>query len=251
MTRYVSLRTPEGPRFARVEGDRAQLLTGPPWLDAAQTEQRFRLDPSRLLCPVQPSKIIGVGRNFAAHARELDNEIPEWPLFFLKPPSSLLGPGGVLALPSESERVDYEAELAIVIGRGGRRIAVGEALEHVFGFSLACDVTARDLQKRDKQWVRAKGFDGFCPVGPWIVAGPVPTALKFRLFVNDQLRQAGSSRQMLFSVPELIAHASSFMTLQPGDLILTGTPPGVGPLQSSDRVRIESPDVGQLNFSVA
>lgn len=202
------------------------------------------------LSPAPPSKIVCIGRNYRAHAQELGNEVPKEPLLFLKPPSSLLEPGGTLYLPPESERVEHEAELGVVIGRRGRRIPRERALEHVFGYSVACDVTARDLQKKDGQWTRAKGFDGFCPVGPEVVSGLDPSGLSIRLRVNGDLRQDGNTRDMVFDVASLIAHVSSVMTLEPGDLILTGTPEGVGPLAAGDRVEVEIEGIGLLRFGV-
>lgn len=202
------------------------------------------------LSPAAPSKIVCVGRNYGAHAKELGNEVPKEPLLFMKPPSSLLAPGGTLLLPPESERVEHEAELAVVIGTRGRRIPVARALDHVFGYTIACDVTARDLQKKDGQWTRAKGFDGFCPVGPEVVQGVDPGSLGVRLRVNGQTRQDGNTRDMVFDVATLVAYISNVMTLEPGDLILTGTPEGVGPLVDGDSVEVEIEGIGVLRFGV-
>ncbi|MCE7891826.1 MAG: fumarylacetoacetate hydrolase family protein [Myxococcales bacterium] len=202
------------------------------------------------LSPAAPTKIVCVGRNYGAHARELGNEVPKEPLLFMKPPSSLLAPDGTVFLPPESERVEHEAELAVVIGTQGRRIPVARALDHVFGYTIACDVTARDLQKKDGQWTRAKGFDGFCPLGPEVVQGVDPGALGVRLRVNGQARQDGNTRDMVFDVATLVAHVSNVMTLEPGDLILTGTPEGVGPLVAGDRVEVEIDGIGVLRFGV-
>lgn len=198
-----------------------------------------------------PSKILCVGRNYRAHAAELGNEVPAEPLFFLKPPSSLLEPGGVVLLPPESERVDFEGELAVVIGKRARRVPRDHALDHVQGYTIACDVTARDLQKRDGQWTRGKGFDTFCPVGPEVVSGVDPSALTLELFVNDERRQHARTSEMVFDVADLVARASAFMTLEPGDLLLTGTPEGVGPLAPGDRVRVTISGLGELRFTVA
>lgn len=203
------------------------------------------------LSPAAPTKIVCVGRNYGAHARELGNEVPREPLLFMKPPSSLLAPDGTLLLPPESERVEHEAELAVVVGTRGRRIPRERALDHVFGYTIACDVTARDLQKKDGQWTRAKGFDGFCPLGPEVVQGVDPGGLGVRLRVNGQARQDGNTRDMVFDVATLIAHVSAVMTLEPGDLILTGTPEGVGPLVAGDRVEVEIDELGVLRFAVA
>jgi len=202
------------------------------------------------LSPAAPTKILCIGRNYRAHAKELGNEVPKEPLMFLKPPSSLLEPGGTLLLPPESERVEHEAELVVVIGKRGRRIPAAQALDHVFGYTVACDVSARDLQKKDGQWTRAKGFDGFCPLGPEVVSGMEAGSLGVRLWVNGELRQDGNTRDMVFGVAELVAYASNVMTLEPGDLILTGTPEGVGPLASGDRVEVEVEGIEKLTFFV-
>lgn len=248
--RFARVRTADGsPAYARMEDDRASLLSAAPWLGGAPTG--VVLHNAELLAPVTPSKIIGVGRNYRAHAAELDQEVPRAPLLFLKPPSALLAPGGTVVLPPESERVDYEAELGVVIGRRCRRADPAHALEHVFGFTPVCDVTARDLQKSDGQWARAKGFDTFCPAGPHVVEGVDVSALGIRLWVDGDLRQDGNTRDMVFDVAALIAHISAAMTLEPGDLIATGTPHGVGPLANGNRVRMEIDELGALDFLVA
>ncbi len=246
-------------RFARVEHegraawlrvDDGAVLKDAPWI-SDQVTGRADAAGSPRVAPATPSKLVCVGRNYRAHAQELGNEVPKEPLLFFKPPSSLLAPGGTLLLPPESERVEHEGELTIVIGKRGRRIARQRALEHVFGYTIACDVTARDLQKKDGQWTRAKGFDGFCPLGPEIVTGVDPSALGVRVRVGGHLRQDGNTRDMVFDVPALIAYVSSAMTLEPGDLILTGTPEGVGPLVAGDRVEVEIDALGVLAFDVA
>jgi 2-keto-4-pentenoate hydratase/2-oxohepta-3-ene-1,7-dioic acid hydratase in catechol pathway len=254
MIRFARLALGDGSfRYARLSSESppsmAHLLDGAPWLESIEGAS-VRFDEAMLRAPATPSKIIGVGRNYHAHAAELDNPVPEYPLLFLKPPSALLAPGGVVRLPPESDRVDYEAELAVVIGKRGRRIPPEHALAHVFGYTIACDVTARDLQRRDGQWGRAKGFDGFCPLGPWIVSDWDPGGARVRLWIGDELRQDGATSDMVFGVPELVAATSSAMTLEAGDLILTGTPAGVGKLEPGDRVRIEITDLGSLCFEV-
>jgi 2-keto-4-pentenoate hydratase/2-oxohepta-3-ene-1,7-dioic acid hydratase in catechol pathway len=232
----------------------AQVLSQAPWAGGTPTGKE--LSPTELeglarLCPVQPSKIIGIGRNYKKHAQELKHEVPEEPLMFFKPPSSLLDPGGIVLLPPESTRVDYEGELVVVIGRRVRRVGVDEARRAVFGYSIACDVTARDLQNKDKQWTRAKGFDTFCPIGPYVVPHPDPKGLGVRLAVNGIIRQDGNVGDMIFDVPTLVAYASNSMTLEPGDVILTGTPEGVGPLADGDAVTVRIDPFGELAFQVA
>jgi 2-keto-4-pentenoate hydratase/2-oxohepta-3-ene-1,7-dioic acid hydratase in catechol pathway len=246
-TRYI--------RFGATASDGAETLDGPPWAggkpDGTRIAQAVLESPAlRLLAPVVPTKIIGIGRNYRAHAAELNNEVPKQPLMFLKPPSSLSDPGAPVLLPPESQRVDYEGELAVVIGKRCRRIAPSEALSAVFGYSIACDVTARDLQKSDAQWTRGKGFDTFCPLGPYVVSGLDASNLELELLVNEQRRQHGRTSDMIFDLASLVSYASAVMTLEPGDLILTGTPEGVGPLVDGDRVQIRIEGLGELAFAV-
>jgi 2-keto-4-pentenoate hydratase/2-oxohepta-3-ene-1,7-dioic acid hydratase in catechol pathway len=248
--RYGVVRTEVGPHFARFEGSTAHLLSDPPWLLGEHEAGSIPLDESALLCPVQPSKIVCIGRNYAAHAKELGHEVPSEPLLFLKPPSALIGPGDVVRLPPESARVEHEAELAVVIGRRARNVGKDAALAHVFGYACACDVTARDLQRKDVQFTRAKGFDTFCPVGPWIETELGPGKLRIQCRVSGQTRQDGSTEQMLFDVPTLVSYVSRMMTLEPGDVILTGTPEGVGPLVAGDGLEVEIDRIGVLRVRV-
>jgi len=200
-----------------------------------------------LLPLVRPSKVVCVGLNYHDHARELGLPLPEEPVLFLKPPSSVIGPGDAIVLPACSERVDYEAELALVIGKTARFVSESEALHHVFGFTCANDVTARDLQKKDGQWTRSKSFDTFCPVGPWIETQVADERnLALRAVVNGELRQQGSTAEMIFPPAKLVSFISRVMTLLPGDVILTGTPAGIGPLAEGDEVSIEIDQVGFL-----
>jgi 2-keto-4-pentenoate hydratase/2-oxohepta-3-ene-1,7-dioic acid hydratase in catechol pathway len=201
--------------------------------------------------PCTPSKIIGIGRNYRAHAIELGQEIPTVPLYFLKPPSSLIGSGGTVLLPAESERVDYEGELGIVIGKQARRISQTEALSYVAGYVVACDVTARDLQEKDGQWSRSKGFDTFCPLSERVVNIANPDDLMLTTIVNGEVRQSSNTSDMVFGTAELIAYVSQAMTLLPGDLILTGTPAGVGPMKAGDNVTVTIGEVGSVTFTVA
>jgi 2-keto-4-pentenoate hydratase/2-oxohepta-3-ene-1,7-dioic acid hydratase in catechol pathway len=208
------------------------------------------LDQLKLLPPVQPSKIICVGRNYAEHAAELGNEVPPEPLIFLKPPSSLIGPDDPIVYPSISQRVDHEGELAVVIGRRARNLTEENALAVVYGYTLANDVTARDLQRSDGQWTRGKGFDTFCPVGPWVDTAFDPANRQVRCLVGGEVRQDGNTALMIYSLPRVLAHVSRFMTLEPGDLLLTGTPAGVGPLRPGDVVTVEIEGLGQLSNRV-
>ena len=187
--RFGFVHSVEGSGFARLERDHAHLLDAPPWLGGRETGEVRPWTDSELRCPVRPSKIVCVGRNYAAHAREMNHPLPSEPLLFLKPPSALAGPGDNVILPTESERVEHEAELAVVIGSSCRKVTPERALSHVFGYSCACDVTARDLQRKDVQFTRAKGFDTFCPIGPWIETTLDPMAVHIRCSVNAETRQ--------------------------------------------------------------
>jgi 2-keto-4-pentenoate hydratase/2-oxohepta-3-ene-1,7-dioic acid hydratase in catechol pathway len=254
--RYLRVVLHGKPTFVAAGADgNVRVLSAAPWLGGtatAQTLSASELAGAPPLCPVAPSKIIGIGRNYAKHADELKNELPEEPLMFLKPPSSLLAPGAVVLLPPESTRVDYEGELCVVIGRRVRRIPVAEAWQAIFGYSIACDVTARDLQTKDKQWARAKGFDTFCPIGPSVVPlEPPAQGLRLQLAVNGAIRQDAPTSDMIFDIPTLVAHASNAFTLEPGDIILTGTPEGVGPLADGDAVSVRIESLGELGFRVA
>ena len=211
------------------------------------------LNGADLLPPVTPSKIVCVGRNYREHAAELGNQVPAEPLLFFKPPSSLLKPGGVIVLPPASSRVDHEAEIALVIGKRCSKLASDvEVRDVVRGYTLANDVTARDLQKKDGQWTRAKGFDTFCPVGPWVSDEVNPAAgITIEARVNGALRQQGSTTDFIFSIAELLVYITAAITLEPGDLVLTGTPSGVGPLAADDVVTVSAPGLGTLSNSVA
>lgn len=198
----------------------------------------------------RPSKIVCVGRNYAEHAKELGNELPKAPLLFFKPPSALVGVGAPIVLPAASQQVEYEAEIGVVVGRVLRNVDAEGAERGIRGFICANDVTARDLQKSDGQWARAKGFDSFCPVGPRLVESLDWRELEVIGRVNGVERQRGRAVQMVFSIPQLLAYISGIMTLEPGDLVLTGTPAGVGPLRPGDVVEVEIPGIGILSNPV-
>jgi len=210
------------------------------------------LKDAELLPPGTPSKIICVGRNYRDHAKELGNDVPTEPLLFFKPPSSLLAPNGTVRMPRVAERIDFEGELAFIIARRVHKLHAGvhpgeDWRSYIRGYLLANDVTARDLQKKDGQWTRAKGFDTFCPVGPWVSDEIDPHAgVLLETRVNGELRQHGSTSDFIFSIPQLLTYISAAITLEPGDLILTGTPAGVGPLQPGDRVEVSIPGLGVL-----
>jgi 2-keto-4-pentenoate hydratase/2-oxohepta-3-ene-1,7-dioic acid hydratase in catechol pathway len=199
---------------------------------------------------LRPSKIVAVGRNYLAHAQELGHPVPIEPLIFLKPPSAIVGDEADVVYPRASARVDHEAELAVVMGRRCKNVNESDALDYVRGYTCANDVTARDLQESDEQWTRAKGFDTFCPLGPRLIEDLDPASLRVAARVNGEVRQAGHTSDMLFSVPALIAYISSVMTLEPDDVILTGTPPGVGPVQRGDIMEVEVEGIGVLRNRV-
>jgi 2-keto-4-pentenoate hydratase/2-oxohepta-3-ene-1,7-dioic acid hydratase in catechol pathway len=242
------------PAFGVIEGEEVFRLEGELSagnLSLERSEPSIRLSDARLLPPVAPSKIVCVGRNYREHAAELGNPMPEEPLLFLKAPSTVIGDGDSIELPELSRRVEHEGELAVVIGRRCRRLPADEdPLSYVLGYTCLNDVTARDLQRRDVQFTRGKSFDTFCPVGPYIVTGLDPSDLKVETRVNGQVRQSGRTSAMAFPVSEIIRYISHAMTLEPGDLIATGTPAGVGPLLDGDVCEVEVEGVGTLRNSV-
>jgi 2-keto-4-pentenoate hydratase/2-oxohepta-3-ene-1,7-dioic acid hydratase in catechol pathway len=236
--------------------DTVSVLTGDPMaMSVKLTGERKELDGVRLLAPVIPrSKIVAVGRNYAAHAAEMGNDVPETPLTFLKPNTSVIGPGEPIIYPAASQEVSYEGELAVVIGRICKEVPVSRVPEVIFGYTVANDVTARDLQRTDGQWARAKGYDTFCPLGPWITTHQSleeVAALGIRTTLDGELRQDGNTKDMIFTIAEVVAYISSFTTLLPGDVILTGTPSGVGPMVPGQVVSIEVEGIGTLSNPVA
>lgn len=236
----------QAPNYGWINEDMVGPLSGPPFGAYRRLEANIPLNKVKLLAPVVPTKILAVGRNYPEHAREHDEEVPDLPLIFTKPLSSIIGPEDAVILPPQSQRVEHEAELAVIISRRGRWISLEEAKEHILGYTVANDITARDLQRRDGQWARAKGFDTFCPLGPWIETELDPADVLVTCRVNDELRQMASTREMVFSIPKLVVYVSSFMTLEPGDVLLTGTPAGVGPLQAGDIVEASIEGIGKL-----
>lgn len=253
---YVRVAHNGSVHHAEVTGDTAVLYAGAPWSGGKPTGEKVTLAgglaDDRLRTPVTPSKILCVGRNYAAHAKELGNELPVEPMIFFKPPSSLVDPGAPVVLPdpSISEKIEHEAELAVVVGARLRDASEAEAAAAVFGYGVACDVTARDLQKKDGQWWRAKGMDTFCPLGPAIVRGVDVGDVRVRCLVNDAVKQDGRTKDMIFSIARVLSHVSRAMTLEPGDLVLTGTPEGVGPLVDGDRLVVDIEGVGRLETFV-
>lgn len=204
----------------------------------------------RLLPPCTPSKVVAVGLNYRDHAAELGYSVPEEPIIFLKPPTTVIGPGDYIIYPSLSTQVDYEAELAVVIKDRIRGIESDEAHEHILGYTCANDVTARDLQKKDGQWTRAKSFDTFCPVGPWIETEADPSDLRVESYLNGEKRQSSRTSQFIFDVKRLVSFISNVMTLFPGDIILTGTPAGIGPMRPGDEIEVRIENIGSLKNRV-
>jgi len=246
--RYASRNQP--PTTGWVFEDKIGPVEGSIFGEFQRKEAEIPLEQVRLLAPVLPSKILCVGRNYVAHAKEQNAEVPEVPLLFLKPPSALIGYDDAIFLPPQSKQVEHEAELVVVIARRGRWISPENALDYVLGYTAGLDVTARDLQRRDGQWTRSKGFDTFCPIGPWIETEFDPSDALITCHVNGEMRQMASTRDMVFRVNQLIAFASSVMTLEPGDILMTGTPSGVGPLMPGNIVEVTIEGIGKLRNPV-
>jgi 2-keto-4-pentenoate hydratase/2-oxohepta-3-ene-1,7-dioic acid hydratase in catechol pathway len=248
----------DGVGYGVVEGEAAQTIAelyGHPFgIDPSGvrlTGQRYPLAEVRLLAPVLPSKVLAVGKNYAEHVREMGSELPAEPVLFLKPSTSVTGPGDRIAYPVKlTDRVDYEGELAVIIGRLCRDVPKERAYDVIFGYTCANDVTARDLQLKDGQWTRAKGFDTFCPLGPWMETATDPSDLGITTTVNGEVRQHARTRELLWDVPSLIEYVSAVMTLLPGDVLLTGTPEGVGPLTDGDEVSVTVESIGTLTNKV-
>lgn len=255
MRRLARVETPDGPFVALLSRDGSTLLPpgdlGIPGVSDPGLRGPLPMVAARLLAPIRPRTVVGIGRNYGAHARELGNEVPDRPLMFLKPPGSVVGPGDTILLPPDSGRVEHEAELGIVIGRRARHLSVDDALASVAGYVVVNDVTARDLQRRDGQFTRAKGFDTFCPVGPWLHLDFDPRDAEVICEVNGEPRQRGRTSDMVFHVATLVAAVSRVMTLEPGDLIASGTPEGVGPLADGDVVECRIEGLGSLRNRVA
>lgn len=238
------------PAWGIVNGDELAELDGdflPPFktLKAGHVFSQVKLLP-----PCNPSKIVAVGLNYRDHAHELGLAVPEEPVIFLKPATTIIGPGESVICPRASSRVDYEAELGVVVKDRTRNISPDEAPDHILGYTCANDVTARDLQKKDGQWTRAKSFDTFCPVGPWIETDLDPGDLLIQSYLNGERRQSSRTSQLIFNVPELVSFISGIMTLEPGDLIITGTPAGIGPMKPGDEIEVRIEGIGSLKNRV-
>jgi len=240
----------EAPKYGWMLEDKIGEIEGDLFGSYKRKEAQTPLADVKLLPPSQPTKILCVGRNYVDHAKELGNQVPQIPLIFMKPPSAIIGNGDHIVLPPQSKQVEHEGELVVVIGKRGRNITAENARDYIFGYTIGNDVTARDLQYSDGQWTRGKGFDTFCPFGPWIDTEFDPSDAVVTSRVNGQMRQMASTRDMIFNVGVLIAYISSVMTLEAGDLLFTGTPAGVGLLENGDVVDVEIEGLGKLSNPV-
>jgi 2-keto-4-pentenoate hydratase/2-oxohepta-3-ene-1,7-dioic acid hydratase in catechol pathway len=257
--RIVRFASPSGMSFGVLDGDgQVAQIEGHPFGTVSFTGQRFARADVRLLSPILPSKVVCVGKNYAEHVKEMaTGDAPEQPLLFLKPSTTVIGPGDAIRIPPGSTNVHHEAELAVVIGaRGARNVTEEQAAASIFGYTIGNDVTERDMQKGDGQWTRAKGFDSFCPIGPWIetdlgALGLDPADLEVTCTVDGELRQSGRTSQLLFGIPTLISYISQVMTLLPGDVVLTGTPAGVGPIRPGQQVECSIEGLGTLTNTVS
>ena len=246
----VAWGTVEGPADAAPDALTVAAIDGHPFGPITFTGDRWALPDVRLLSPILPSKVVAIGKNYADHAKEMGGEAPQTPLIFLKPSTSVIGEGDTIRLPASSSEVHYEGELAVVIGRPARNITREEALTCVLGYACANDVTARDQQRSDGQFTRAKGYDSFCPLGPWLETVLDPSDLRMVTRVNGEIVQDGRTSQMIHDIGTQIAFMSTVMTLLPGDVILTGTPAGVGPIKDGDTVSVEIEGIGTLTNPV-
>jgi len=250
--RFVRVMIPntETPVYGVLEGTQVALFRGLPWGDPEFVGVAVELDELKVLAPTIPSKIICVGKNYAEHAAEMNSSVPDEPVIFLKPSTTVIGDEDSIVLPDQSDEVHYEAELAVVIGAVAKDVPVERAGEVIFGYTCANDVTARDLQAKDKQWTRAKSFDTFCPLGPWIETELDPATLAISCEVNDEVKQSSNTKEMIRGVHEMVSWISQIMTLIPGDVILTGTPAGVGPIVAGDSVSVTIQGIGTLTNPV-
>jgi 2-keto-4-pentenoate hydratase/2-oxohepta-3-ene-1,7-dioic acid hydratase in catechol pathway len=243
--RVVRVFTGEDVRYGLADATSITLISDEPFA-AWETDDVISMVGARLMPPAMPTKIVCVGVNYKNHAREMSHDLPTEPLIFLKPPTSMNAPMGDIHLPEGAGRIDYEGELAVVMGRRAHRVSEDDALSYVLGYTCANDVTARELQARDGQWTRAKGFDGFCPLGPWVETDVDPSDLLLETYLNGNLVQSARTSDMIFPVPKLVSFISSVMTLLPGDIVLTGTPAGIGELHSGDTVEVRIEGIGGL-----
>jgi len=237
-------------RYGILQGSSIKAIAGSPFRSLKQTGETFRAKDVRILAPSRPSKIVAIGVNYRSHAQEMDSKLPANPLIFLKPPTCVIGPGDDIVYPPSSKQVDYEGELGVVIGKLAWQVSPERAKDHIFGYTCFNDVTARDLQKSDGQWTRSKGFDTFGPMGPCIETGLDDSNTDIETYVNGKLVQKGNTSDLVFGVAALLSFASHVMTLMPGDVIATGTPGGIGPVQPGDDIEVRIGEIGSLHNRV-
>ena len=247
----VSVPGVEFPVYGVITGEKIELITGLPWPDISDPVAALNLADVKILAPVIPSKIVGVGKNYADHAKEMGGDVPAEPVIFLKPNTTVIGDGDFIVLPPQSTNVHHEAELAIIIGALAKNVEVDRADEVIFGYTCANDVTARDLQNSDLQWTRSKSFDTFCPLGPWIETEFVPKDQKITATLNGEVKQSSVLSEMIFKIPQIIEFVTNVMTLLPGDVILTGTPAGIGPMPAGASISVEIEGLGTLTNKVS
>jgi len=258
MTRLFRIEHDGAARYAVESGGAFRLVDGDVFDGSTSLKQRVEaaskagreVKPGRILCPVTPSKVVAIGLNYKDHAAEMNKPLPAEPLMFMKPSTAVIGPGEAIRIPPNVGEIHYEAELGVVIGTRASRVSADTAMEHVLGLTCLIDVTARELQRKEIQYTRAKGFDTFAPIGPCISLGLDPSALDVEGWLNGEKKQASNTRQLIFTVPQIVAFVSSVMTLLPGDVIATGTPSGVGPLKNGDTFTVKIEGVGELSNPV-
>jgi 2-keto-4-pentenoate hydratase/2-oxohepta-3-ene-1,7-dioic acid hydratase in catechol pathway len=237
--------------YRLLDGDVFEMFTAPKQRAEAAAKAGREVKPARILCPVTPTKIVAIGLNYKDHAAEMNKPLPSEPLMFMKPSTAVIGPGEAIRIPPDVGEIHYEAELGIVMGKRASRVSADKAIEHVLGLTCLIDVTARELQRKEIQYTRAKGFDTFAPIGPCIALGLDPSALDVEGWLNGERKQASNTRQLIFTVPQIVAFVSSVMTLLPGDVIATGTPSGVGPLKNGDTFMVKIEGIGELSNPVS
>ena len=237
--------------YRLIDGDVFEGLTAPKQRAETVAKAGKEVKPARILCPVTPSKVVAIGLNYKDHAAEMNKPLPSEPLMFMKPSTAVIGPGEAIRIPPDVGEIHYEAELGVVMGKRASRVSADNAMEHVLGLTCLIDVTARELQRKDIQYTRAKGFDTFAPIGPCIALGLDPSALDVEGWLNGERKQASNTRQLVFTVPQIVAFVSSVMTLLPGDVIATGTPSGVGPLKKGDTFTVKINGIGELSSPVS
>lgn len=248
--KIVRFRAAGKTQYGVLTGDDIRIMEGPPFRRIQLTDHYYHINAVKLLSPCLPSKIVAIGLNYRSHATEIDLKLPDAPLIFLKPPTAVIGPEDDIVYPPSSKRVDYEGELGIVIKKRAWQVPLENSLDYVLGYTCFNDVTARDLQSQDGQWTRAKGFDTFAAIGPHIETEVNTRNLPIETWLNGELKQKGNTRDLIFNVPQLVSFASHVMTLLPGDVIATGTPEGIGPMQPGDTVEIRIEPIGTLRNHV-